>query len=79
MNPLIVTEIDRFERKHRTYYSPEKLSDFSFEDDEKSCVFELGLTLLHILSLKDCKNIYNGFEVKQDEISNRISEIHQIY
>ena len=65
-NPLLVSPIDRYTKKNRCYYSPEKLGDFSFEDDEKSAIFELGLTLLHLITLKDCKNVYNGFEVRQD-------------
>lgn len=46
--------------------------DFDFSEDEKSVIFELGITLIHILTLKSCQDIYNGFEVMQDIIANKI-------
>lgn len=66
MSPLLVSPYDRYHHKHCCYYSPEKLRDFDYPEDGKSCVFELGLTFLHIFTLEPCQNIYNGFEVKQD-------------
>lgn len=34
---------------------------------------------MHLINLKDAKGIYNGFEVKRDEIEVRIMEIWGIY
>ena len=45
------------------YYSPEKISDFTFVDDEKSAIFELGMTCLSAATLSSCFDVYNGYEV----------------
>jgi hypothetical protein len=58
---LIVSPYDRYQYKHNCYYSPEKLIDFDYYEDNKCMVYELGLSLLHILTIKDCRSFYNGF------------------
>ena len=80
MHPLLASSYDREQRDNRCYYSPEKLLDFDFEEDGKCVVFELGMTLLHALGLRDChEDCYNGFEVMQDAINDRIEQIWEIY
>lgn len=61
MNPLMVSSFDRDQYQNSFYYSPEKMTDFNFDDDVKSSIFELGITLVHLLALQDCHDIYNGF------------------
>jgi hypothetical protein len=78
-SPLIVSPYDRFQHRYNCFYSPEKLADFDYSEDEKSAIFELGITLIHIFTLRDCKDIYNGFEVQQDMIDSKIQEIWHIY
>ena len=74
LHPLMVSPFDREQRDSRCYYSPEKMMDFDFEEDEKCSVFELGLSLIHIISLRDChEECYNGFEVMQDVINDRVT------
>lgn len=79
VSPLMVSLEDRFQYKSWCYYSPEKMSDFDFEDDCKSSIFELGITLIHLFTLKDCRDIYNGFETMEDMIDKKISQIWNIY
>lgn len=61
INPLMVSPYDRYQHRSTCYYSPEKLLDFDFNEDSKSVIFELGMTLLHVLTLQDCQSCYNGF------------------
>lgn len=79
VSPLMVSLEDRFQYKSWCYYSPEKMSDFDFQDDCKSCIFELGITLVHLFTLKDCHDIYNGFEIMEDAIDSKISQIWSLY
>lgn len=39
LSPLMVSTYDRFQYRNSSYYSPEKMSDFDFEDDSKSAIF----------------------------------------
>jgi hypothetical protein len=39
LNPIMANPVDRHVRKQTSYYSPEKLYDFAFQEDEKSAVF----------------------------------------
>ena len=57
----MVSSFDRDQYQNSFYYSPEKMTDFNFDDDVKSSIFELGITLVHLLALQDCHDIYNGF------------------
>lgn len=75
----MVSGCDRWRYRSGCNYSPQKIYDFDYEEDAKCGIFELGVTLMHIINLKDAKGIYNGFEVKRDEIELRIMEIWGIY
>jgi hypothetical protein len=52
MDPLVADFRSRYSYQPKVYYSPEKLTDFAFQDDQKCAIFELGMALLEITLLE---------------------------
>lgn len=79
MDPLLHHYNERHIRSPTTYYSPEKLLDFTMVDDEKCAIFELGMTLLEISLLESLHDAYYRDTYLSDVAQGKLSQAKQHY
>ncbi len=79
MDPFVADFRSRYSYCPKTYYSPEKLADFAFIDDEKCAIFELGMAFLEIALLEPQNDAYCGHEYRDEITAKKLERAKQIY
>lgn len=79
LDPYLFEFESRYNFSKGICYSPEKLSDFFRVDDEKSCIYELGMLILQIGLLSEVRNTTTDGDYCETKVREKLEEAKQLY